>query len=99
MCLVGVRRGARASGGERAAVTTIFTFCDLERVCYEHRMKTGTRVIVTFAESDNLAPSPGKVIEQLLNPDKGLHIKVRHDNGLDNWYLAERVSPLLRPIG
>ncbi len=62
-------------------------------------MKTGTRVIVTFAEIDNLAPSPGKVIEQRLDPDNGLLIKVHHDNGLDNWHLAERVSPLLRPIG
>ncbi len=59
-------------------------------------MKTGTRVIVTFAEGDNLDPSPGRVIGQLFGLDKGLLIKVRHDNGLDNWYLAERVSPLLK---
>jgi hypothetical protein len=59
-------------------------------------MKTGTRVIVTFAEGDNLDPSPGKVIGHLFGLDKGLLIKVRHDIGQGSWHLAERVSPLLK---
>jgi hypothetical protein len=59
-------------------------------------MKTGTRVIVTFAEGDNLDPSPGKVVDQLFGLDKGFLVKVRHDIGQDSWHLAERVSPLLR---
>lgn len=59
-------------------------------------MKTGTRVIVTFPEGDGLDPSPGKVIGQLVRSEKGLLIKVLHDTGLENWYPASWVSPLLR---
>ena len=59
-------------------------------------MKTGKRVLVNFGEDDNLDPSPGKVIGQAFKLDKGLLIKVRHDDGQDNWHLAERVSPLIK---
>ena len=61
-------------------------------------MKTGTRVIVTFDERTNLDPSPGKVIDWLVESDKGLLIKVLHDNGKENWHPAKLVGPLLRPV-
>jgi hypothetical protein len=61
-------------------------------------MKTGTRVIVTFDEGNNLDPSPGKIIDWLVRSDKGLLTKVLHDNGQENWHPAKQVGPLLRPV-
>jgi hypothetical protein len=61
-------------------------------------MKTGSRVVVTFAESANLEPSPGTVVDWQFQSDKGMIIKVRHDNGQDNWHLAKEASPLLKSV-
>jgi len=61
-------------------------------------MKIGARVITTFDESDNLDPSVGIVVEQMHRRGKGLIVKVRGDDGVDNWYPVNWVSPLIRAV-
>ena len=61
-------------------------------------MKSESRVIVTFPETDNLEPMVGKVVERLNTDDKGLVLKVRQDDGTKNWYPDGWVKPLLKSV-
>jgi hypothetical protein len=61
-------------------------------------MKLGTRVVATFPEDAELEPAIGTIIEIRDIPGKGLVLKVKHDEGWDNWFPEKWVKPLLRLV-
>ena len=60
-------------------------------------MLAGTHVIVTFAESDDLDPSPGTIID-IIDRSGELLYKVEHEDGSENWYPEKWLIPLLKSV-
>ena len=59
-------------------------------------MKVGDRVTVEdYANPGRRYPGAGTVIERAWKAPAGLIWKVRHDDGLENWYPDKDVAPLL----
>ncbi len=70
----------------------------INNFAYCCHMEQGLRIIVSFRESDDLPPSPGKIVEQIYRFGREPLFKIKHDDGLENWYPESWVSPLLKPV-